>query len=154
MHTSRYTDEQIVIALRQAEAGTLVTEICRKAEDSGFNATILAELTEIGDKADLRPLLDEYVAGIARVHFKLRELLMSQVNGADDCLLRLIDRYKEQRQEQVKGLVAAEIDHSGRISEEVQLFEDLTLKRKSLVRRTLHAPHIVGLFTTNEPHET
>jgi putative transposase len=30
MRTSRYSQEQIVMALRQAEAGTRVVEICRK----------------------------------------------------------------------------------------------------------------------------
>ena len=30
MRTSRFTDEQIAMALRQAEAGTSVEEICRK----------------------------------------------------------------------------------------------------------------------------
>ncbi len=32
MRTSRYTEEQIALALRQAEAGTAVTEICRKLQ--------------------------------------------------------------------------------------------------------------------------
>lgn len=32
MRTHRFTEEQIVLALRQAEAGTPVREICRKLE--------------------------------------------------------------------------------------------------------------------------
>ncbi len=30
MQTSKFTDEQVALALRQAEAGTPVGEICRK----------------------------------------------------------------------------------------------------------------------------
>jgi|GEM_PF-2008839 len=32
MRKSRYTDEQIVMALRQAEAGTPVVDVCRKLQ--------------------------------------------------------------------------------------------------------------------------
>jgi putative transposase len=40
MKTSKFTDEQIAMALRQAEAGTPVGEICRKLGVSASRAYI------------------------------------------------------------------------------------------------------------------
>jgi putative transposase len=38
MKRSKFTEEQIAFALRQAESGTAVTEVCRKMDASNLNA--------------------------------------------------------------------------------------------------------------------
>jgi putative transposase len=62
MRTSRFTVEQIAIALRQAEAGTPVGEICRKLEIT--EATFYRWKRKFGDLGvselrELRQLRDE-----------------------------------------------------------------------------------------------
>jgi putative transposase len=62
MRTSRFTVEQIAIALRQAEAGTPVGEICRKLEIA--EATFYRWKRKLGDLGvselrELRQLRDE-----------------------------------------------------------------------------------------------
>jgi putative transposase len=62
MRTSRFTVEQIALALRQAEAGTPVGEICRKLEIT--EATFYRWKRKFGDLGvselrELRQLRDE-----------------------------------------------------------------------------------------------
>ncbi len=62
MRTSRFTVEQIALALRQAEAGTPVGEICRKLEVT--EATFYRWKRKFGDLGvselrELRQLRDE-----------------------------------------------------------------------------------------------
>jgi putative transposase len=62
MRTSRFTVEQIALALRQAEAGTPVGEICRKLEVA--EATFYRWKRKFGDLGvselrELRQLRDE-----------------------------------------------------------------------------------------------
>jgi putative transposase len=62
MRTSRFTVEQIALALRQAEAGTPVGEICRKLEIA--EATFYRWKRKFGDLGvselrELRQLRDE-----------------------------------------------------------------------------------------------
>jgi putative transposase len=62
MRTSRFTVEQIAIALRQAEAGTPVEDICRKLEIA--EATFYRWKRKFGDLGvselrELRQLRDE-----------------------------------------------------------------------------------------------
>ena len=62
MRKSKFTEEQIAMALRQHEAGTTVGEICRKLEisdttffrwqkhDAGMGVTELRELRQLRDE--------------------------------------------------------------------------------------------------------
>lgn len=122
----------------------------RLSEEGGFKQSVLAELRTVGEVIDIRPLMREYVAGIARVHKKLREELGSRIEHADRMVQALIERYRQVDEESVVGLAAVHRDSSGSLLEEVQLFEDLIKRRESLVRRNRTVPPLEKVFVTNE----
>ena len=73
MKTSKFTDEQIALALRQAEAGTPVGEICRKLGVSEqtfyrwkkrFGALGVTELRELRQLRDENRKLKDLVADL------------------------------------------------------------------------------------------
>jgi len=73
MKTSKFTDEQIALALRQAEAGTAVGEICRKLAVSEqtfyrwkkrFGALGVTELRELRQLRDENRKLKGLVADL------------------------------------------------------------------------------------------
>jgi hypothetical protein len=122
------------------------------AEQGNFKPSVLQQLMDEGEAVDLRPLIREYVVGILRVHDKLCALLERQVGDADEEVQGLIDRYKQEGQASVVGLVAAELDPSGQRVDEVPLFDDPIKRRKSLELRRRRAPSLSKVYTTNEPN--
>ena len=84
MKRKRYTDEQIAYALRQAESGTPVTEICRKLGVSQqtfytwrrkFAGMGVAELRELRQLREENKKLKELVADLSLGKRMLQEVL-------------------------------------------------------------------------------
>jgi len=74
MRKSRFTEEQIAMALRQAEAGTPIEEICRKLEVSQatffrwkkqFGGMGVSELRELRQLRDENKKLKQLVADLS-----------------------------------------------------------------------------------------
>jgi putative transposase len=62
MKTSKFTDEQVAMALRQADAGTPVGEICRKlgvSEQTFYRWKKLFGALGVSELRELRQLRDE-----------------------------------------------------------------------------------------------
>ena len=84
MRTSRFTHEQIAMALRQAESGTPVAEICRKLEISEqtfyrwkkrFGGMGVSELRELRQLKDENRKLKQIVADLSLDKTILQEAL-------------------------------------------------------------------------------
>jgi len=84
MRTSRYTEEQIALALRQAEAGTAVTEICRKLQvaettfyrwKKKFGGLGVPELRELRQLREEKRKLKHLVADLSLDRHILNEAL-------------------------------------------------------------------------------
>lgn len=129
-------------------------EPLRLQEDGGFKPSVLRELIEIGETVDLRPLARSYVAGIGRIHAKLRDLMQPQVDGAESTIESLIMQYQEQGQRDVLGLAVVERDGSGRWTRHVSIFADPIAKRRSLTARMHFVTSVERVYTSNEPNRT
>lgn len=84
MRRSKYTEEQIAMALRQAEAGTPITEICRKLEitettfyrwKKKFGGLGIPELRELKQLRDENRKLKQLVADLSLDKTILQESL-------------------------------------------------------------------------------
>lgn len=84
MRTSRFSNEQIVQALRQAESGTAVAEICRKLNitettfyrwKKRFTGLDVSEVRELKSLRDENRKLKELVADLTLDKQILREAL-------------------------------------------------------------------------------
>lgn len=123
----------------------------RLAEDGGFKASVLVELQQIGATVDARPLVRQYVVGIAHVQTHLRRSLETDVTNADAVLTAAIDNYRASGQRDTAGLVAVERDQAGVWTDKVQVFPDIMERRKALRARGRRVPHLERQYVTNEP---
>lgn len=88
MRTSRFTEEQIALALRQAEAGTSVGEICRRLEitettfyrwKKKYGGMGVSELRELRVLRDENKKLKQLVADLTLDKHILQESLRKKL---------------------------------------------------------------------------
>jgi putative transposase len=88
MRTSRFTEEQITLALRQADAGTPVVDICRKLEITEttfyrwkrkYGGLGVSELRELRDLRDENRRLKRVVADLTLDKQILQESLRQKL---------------------------------------------------------------------------
>ena len=88
MKRKRYTEEQIIYALRQAEAGVTATEICRTMGVSEqtfytwkkkYKGLGVSELRELGQLRDENRRLKKLVADLSLDKHILQEVLSKKV---------------------------------------------------------------------------
>lgn len=88
MKKSRYSDEQIAYALRQAESGTAVPEICRKLGVSEatfyswkrkFGGMGISEVRKLKNLEDENKKLKQLVADLSLDKHMLQEILAKKI---------------------------------------------------------------------------
>lgn len=119
-------------------------------EAGGFKSSVLEELEEKGERVDLRPLVREYVTGIARVQEEFRRLCRSKVEDATGYFAELMARYREEGEEDILGLAAVQRAEDGTIMESVQIFEDLLQRRTWLAQKNSRSQYVDKHFVIGE----
>ena len=120
-------------------------------EEGGFKASVLQELSALGDLVDLRPLVREYVVGIFAVHQDLRARWADKVNTADSIIREMIDRYKEVAGDDTLGLAAVRRDDDNNTAEAVSVFDEPIERRRWLMMRNAMIAHVDKHFVICEP---
>lgn len=123
----------------------------RLEEDAGFKRTVLAELKATGRKVlDLRPLLREYMQGLAAAHRQVRSLMENDLSRWESTLTVHISRWQQEASDSTIGLAAVYRDDDGEERDEEELFTEFIERRRELVSRHQQADGLGSIFVSNE----
>ena len=121
------------------------------AEDAKFKASVLAELKSRGERLlNVRPLVREYVEGLAVAHGKVRELMASDVARWESTMAVQIARWREETASSIIGLAAVYQNDDGEEELEEGIFQEFMDRRLELVKRHEHAQFVSRAFVSNE----
>lgn len=114
------------------------TEVLRR--NGRFKRSVLTEMEAISPKLDLKQHLRDYLAGLARAHYKFRELAEPLAMGADGTLRQLIDQYRKDVPEPKSdvGLHAVSLNGSGEWIDSVPLSTGMSEYWEYLAKNNVH----------------
>lgn len=121
-------------------------------EDHKFKASVLMEIEKIGAEIDSKPLIREYISGIATVHDSIRAILEKDILNWEKTLFTYIDRFKEKisPEESIIGLSAVITGDRGTYSEIVPIFTEFIEHRKELEKKNKTLKNLGVRFVTSE----
>jgi hypothetical protein len=136
---------------------TLVRHICipnlsvkRIREQGSFKAGVLKELETGGDLVDVKPLVREYIASIARVHEGLRNRMKTDVEAWDQTTGFVEARFRGRFGDDLVGLAVVVQDDNLRVKESAEIFEDLISRRRCLEQKNRSMSQLRSQYVSSE----
>jgi hypothetical protein len=93
-HAASWVDDDLPTKRVEHNAALNIFMKELKSDDS-IKARVMAELAELGETVDLKPLIREYVEGLANAHLKIRALLEPRRKQAEDVVLEWRERFRQ-----------------------------------------------------------
>ena len=105
--------------------------------DKKFEKSIINELEEIGKEIDIKPLVREYIAGIADIYEKVRLVMVKDVLSWEKMLFTCIEKFKDKisPEESVIGLSAVINGDRGTYRGVMPIFMDFIEHRRELEKK-------------------
>lgn len=154
IHKWRYNSKRIE---KQNENQFLFTltpfiKVKKLQEDQKFKKSVIIELENIGAEIDIKPLVREYVSGIANVHKAIRAILQEDILSWEKTLFTCIDKFKEKTspEESILGLSAVIIKDRGTYTGIVPIFTDFIIHRRELEKKNRTLTNLGMRFVTSE----
>lgn len=126
------------------------TSVSELRADRKFKVSVLEELPEGEDKIDVRPLLREYMSGIANVHLKSRGNLEADVARWRERIEGVINTFRGRFGDKHAGLAIAEIDERGVWVRDANIFVEFIEEYDRLVKTHRSARDYNTLFVSSE----
>jgi hypothetical protein len=119
-------------------------------ESKGFKPSMLAEVKTLGDKIDLKPMVRQSLAALARIHKALR-LACESVAAAEDLVLEsAIALFEGTVKRGSVGLAAAKLDAQGHLVESHNIFLGNVQRRRHLERRSTALTNLPDHFISGD----
>jgi len=121
-------------------------------QDKKFKKTILVELKKFGDEIDIKPLVREYIAGIANIHEKIREIMRDDITNWENTLFSMIDLFKENfgQEESIVGLAAVIKEDDDTYNGIVPIFTEFIEHRRELENKNRTLSTLKNCYVTSE----
>jgi hypothetical protein len=121
-------------------------------EGSSFKKEILAQIKEIGEEIDIKPLLRENIAAFGRIHFSMRDLWNTELPDWEAVLLDVQREYEQQfGSSQVGVLFVIERDElNNAVVSRHSIFTDFMDRRKYLEARNSIGADLNSSYISSE----
>lgn len=121
-------------------------------EDGKFNKKILAELREIDEKHDIKPLLREYISSICSIHDKNRTLIRNLIIQWEGTFRSYLEAFRSKvgSDGSMIGLAAVISEENDCYTSPIPIFLDLIEHRTELEKKNRNLGTLVSRYVTSE----
>lgn len=117
-YAANWLDEELPTKRLEYNAA-LILSVKELEKDASIKSSVMTELVALGENIDLKPLIREYIEGLANVHLKVRELVAPRTRQAESLVIQWREKFAKHAEldDPPVGLVAGR-QHEDRTAEE------------------------------------